>query len=90
MYLTRRHGLATLGMTLDELGALGFRIVADPATPLLAVFAAWQKVYAELARGFGIKTKALDWEPVEKAMLSAIDLDKLLAVERATVEKGKR
>jgi 2-methylisocitrate lyase-like PEP mutase family enzyme len=27
--------------------------------------------------------------PTEEAMLSAIDLEKLLAVERATVEKGK-
>jgi 2-methylisocitrate lyase-like PEP mutase family enzyme len=90
MYLTRRHGLAGLGMTLGDLGALGFRIVADPATPLLAAFAAWQKVYADLAAGFGVKSKAPDWEHVEKAMLSVIDLDKLLAVERATVEKGKR
>jgi hypothetical protein len=37
-----------------------------------------------------LKSKATDWEPMEKAMLSAIDLDKLLAVERATVEKGKQ
>jgi hypothetical protein len=27
--------------------------------------------------------------PTEEAMLSAIDLEKLLAVERATVEKGQ-
>ena len=90
MYLTRRNGLAGLGMTLADLGALGFRIVADPSTPFLAAFAAWQKIYAELGNGFGIKSKAADWEPVEKAMLSAIDLNTLLAVERATVEKGKQ
>ena len=90
MYLTRRNGLAGLGMSLAELGGLGYRIVADPSTPLLAAFAAWQRIYADLANGFGIKSKAADWEPVEKAMLSAIDLDKLLAVERATVEKGKK
>src|SRR5215475_11801720 len=52
----------------------------------LRAIAEWQKIYADLANGFGIKSKAADWEPVEKAMLSAIDLDKLLAVERATVE----
>jgi len=91
MYLTGRNGLAGLGMSLADLGGLGFKIVADPSTPLLAAFAAWQKVYAHLADGFGIKSKgAPDWAPTEKAMLSAIDLEKLLAVERATVEKGKR
>jgi 2-methylisocitrate lyase-like PEP mutase family enzyme len=53
MYLAARGGLAGTGMTLQELGALGFRIVADPGTPLLAAFAAWKKVYAEMADGFG-------------------------------------
>src|SRR5690242_7383548 len=36
MYLTRRGGLAGLGMSLHELGSLGYRIVADPSTPLMA------------------------------------------------------
>ena len=91
MYLTGRNGLAGLGMTLADLGALGFKIVADPSTPLLAAFAAWQKVYAQLADGFGVKsTGAPDWDPTERAMLSVIGLEKLLAVERATVEKGKQ
>jgi hypothetical protein len=30
-----------------------------------------------------------DWSPVEHEMLGVIDIEKLLAVERATVEKGK-
>jgi 2-methylisocitrate lyase-like PEP mutase family enzyme len=91
MYLSGRNGLAGLGMTLADLGALGYKIVADPSTPLLAAFAAWKKVYEDLADGFGAKTKAApDWGPAEKALLSAIDLEKLLAVERATVEKGQR
>ena len=42
-----------------------------------------------LADGFGagIKTKP-DWSPVERDMLGVIGLEKLLAVERARVEKG--
>jgi hypothetical protein len=28
-----------------------------------------------------------DWGPVEKAMLATLDIEKLLAIERATVEK---
>ncbi len=90
MYLAGRGGLAGLGMTLEELGGLGYKIVADPSTPLLAAYAAWKKVYEELADGFGarIKTKP-DWGPVEKDMLGVIGIEKLLAIERATVEEGQ-
>ena len=61
MYLAGRGGLAGSGMTLADLGALGFRIVADPSTPLLAAFAAWKKVYADLASGFGAGQAKADW-----------------------------
>ncbi len=88
MYLTGRGGLAGLGMTLADLGALGYRIVADPQTPLLAAYAAWKQIYADLADGFGAGRAAKpDLESLEKDMLAVIQLDKLLAVERATVEK---
>ncbi len=90
MHLTGRGGLAGTGMTLAELGGLGYKIVADAQTPLLAGFLAWKKVYADLAAGFGAGSSApADWEPAEQEMLRVIDLEKLLAVERATVEKGK-
>jgi hypothetical protein len=90
MSLTSRGGLAGLGMTLRDLGALGYRIVADPQPPLLAAYAAWKQTDEDVARGFGAEgTARSDWEPIEKAMLATIDSDKLLAVERAAVEKGK-
>src|SRR5712691_3119830 len=82
-----RGGLAGLGMTLEDLGRLGYRIVADPLTPLLAAYTAWKKVYADLTNGFGATTKTKpDWSPIEQDMLAVIDLERLLAVERATVE----
>ncbi len=89
MYLTGRGGLAATGMTLDDLGRLGYKIVADPQTPLLAAYAAWRKTYDALADGFGAKlaTKP-DWDPIENDMLTVIGLERLLAVERATVEPG--
>jgi 2-methylisocitrate lyase-like PEP mutase family enzyme len=90
MYLAGRGGLAGQGMTLEDLGGLGYKIVADPSTPLLAAYTAWKKVYAELADGFGARNKQKpDWSPVEKEMLDVIGIEKLLAVERATVEQGK-
>jgi methylisocitrate lyase len=87
MYLTGRGGLAGLGLTLVELGGLGYRIVADPSTPLLAAYEAWQRTYAELRGAFGAGTPTRDWGALEKDMLGVIGLERLLAVERATVEK---
>jgi methylisocitrate lyase len=90
MYLAGRGGLAGLGMTLEDLGGLGYKIVADPSTPLLAAYAAWKQVYAELADGFGARVQVKpDWSPVEKEMLAVIGIDRLLAIERATVEPGR-
>jgi 2-methylisocitrate lyase-like PEP mutase family enzyme len=89
MYLAGRGGLAGLGMSLKDLGALGYKIVADPSTPLLAAFVAWKTVYTNLADEFGGKQPKADWSSVEHEMLDVIGIEKLLAVERATVEKGK-
>jgi 2-methylisocitrate lyase-like PEP mutase family enzyme len=89
MYLAARGGLAGTGMTLQELGDLGYRIVADPGTPLLAAYAAWKKVYAEMADGFGAGAPATqDWSALERDMFGVIGLEKLLEVERRTVETG--
>jgi hypothetical protein len=45
--------------------------------------------YADLAEDFGARQPQADWSPVEHEMLKVIDIEKLLAVEGATVEKGK-
>lgn len=90
MYLTGRGGLAATGLTLDELGALGYRIVADPSTALIAAYATWKQVYADLRDGFGAGQQTRpEWGALEKEMFGVIGLERLLAVERATVEKGK-
>jgi 2-methylisocitrate lyase-like PEP mutase family enzyme len=87
MYLTGRGGLASNGMTLRELGSLGFRIVADPGTALLAAFGAWKNVYHDLAEDFGATSRpGHDWKELEEEMLGVIGLEKLLEVERRTVE----
>jgi methylisocitrate lyase len=89
MYLAGRGGLAGLGMTLKDLGALGYKIVADPSTPLLAAFVAWKQVYAELADDFGAARPKADWSGVEHEMMRVIDIETLLAIERVTVEKER-
>jgi hypothetical protein len=76
-------------MGLKDFGALGYKIVADPSTPLWAGYAAWKKIYAELAADFGATAPKSDWSAVEHEVLDVIGIEKLLAVERATVEKGR-
>ena len=90
MYLTGRGGLAGLGLTLKDLGAMGYRIVADTQTSLFAAYAAWKKVYEDLRNDFGAGSRPThDWDALERDMLVVIGIERLLAVERATVEKGK-
>jgi methylisocitrate lyase len=90
MYLTGRGGLAGLGLTLADLGNLGYRLVADPSTPLMAAYQAWKQVYADLADGFGASTPpTTDWAALEEDLFSTIGLERFLEVERRTVETGK-
>lgn len=90
MLLTGRGGLAGMGIALEELGQLGYRIVADPSTPLFAAYAAWKQVYRHLADGFGgSSTPERDWAGVEEDLFGVIGLEKLLDVERRTVERGE-
>jgi methylisocitrate lyase len=89
MYLTRRGGVAGLGLTLSDLGSFGYRIVADPSTPLLAAYDVWKRLYADLADGFGAGASPPDWGALERDLFAVIGLQRLLAVERATVEKGE-
>jgi 2-methylisocitrate lyase-like PEP mutase family enzyme len=87
MYLAGRGGLASLGLSLQEMGDLGYRLIADPGTALLAAFGAWQQVYADLAVDFGANPKhAQDWSALEHEMLDVIGLEALLDIERRTVE----
>jgi hypothetical protein len=60
------------------------------AEPLPAAYAAWKRVYHDLADGVGATvTTRPDLGPVQKEMLATIGLENLRAVERATVEKGR-
>ncbi len=89
MYIAGRGGLAGSGMTLDDLGSMGYKIIVD-VTALTAGYAAWKSVYSDLANGFGAKQKtSVDWGPPEKDMLRTIGTEKMLEIERATVEKNK-
>ena len=93
MFITGRAGLAGMGMTLDDMGGLGYKLIVECMAPLIAAYDVWKKIYDDLADGFGagIPEQPHGGPAVrgagEKEMLSLIGLDELLAIERATVER---
>lgn len=89
MYLCSPGGLAAIGLTKEEMAGLGWQILADPGTGLFAAYETWRNLYAEMADGFKITSRPhTDWRELEHEMHEAIDLPKLIAVEKRTVEKG--
>jgi methylisocitrate lyase len=81
------HGREVAGMTIDEIGGLGFRVLASSISAW-AFHRAMKQSYACLAKGepdplfTGTTHKA-----EQDALHATIGMDDMLAVERATVEK---
>lgn len=78
-----------VGMSLDELGRVGYRLVCDATTPFMAMHKALRDSYAAMAREetdpvLGKGGAKAEQEHVHRT----IGLEAMLAVERATVEKG--
>jgi hypothetical protein len=96
--LIQRPVPVTAPLVLNPLMARMAEAAGFPAGYLGGGSTGYQKValeanlnVTEMCDGFGSNVQAKpDWSPVEKDMLSVIQLEKLLAIERATVENGKR
>jgi len=87
MLLLAPGGLAALAMTPAELHGMGYRLLVDTSTPLLAAYEAMRAVYTELADGFAIRSRPqADWPHLQAELHDSIGLETLLAVERRTVE----
>jgi len=88
LFLLPLGGVTATGMTAAELRDSGFCLLVDTQTPLIAAYEAMRAVYAELADGFGIRSRpTADYEKLRDALHDTIDLAALLEVERRTVEK---
>ena len=67
---------------------LGFHLLADTNSALLAAYEAMAEVYRELAEGFTITSRPLeDWKRLRDDLHGTIGLDMLIRIEKATVEK---
>jgi methylisocitrate lyase len=87
MFSLPGHGATAAGLPLAELGALGYRILASSISAY-AFHRAMKRSYECLARGEPDPGFDGTTHHVEQAALhETIDMEAMLAVERATVEK---
>ena len=83
-------GLSTLGVTLEEMGELGFKLLIDAAQPMLVAFRAWEELYESMGPDLG--SPALSSEEARELaaeLNEAVGIERLLEIERATVEQGE-
>lgn len=90
MFMLPTAGIAAIGMSRSDLAGLGFTLVVDPATPILAMYAALRNCYTALAEGRVDPTVGTDGVSEEHQILRTIDLEALLDIERRTVESGRQ
>jgi 2-methylisocitrate lyase-like PEP mutase family enzyme len=81
--------VTSMGMSLPELRDLGYKIVVDPVTPFLAHHKALRLSYEALAKGLPDPTLGTDYREEGRLVHQTIELEKLLDVERRTVESPR-
>ena len=86
MYMTPSGGLADAAMSPAELASLGYTLIVDPSTPLLAMHQALRRSYAALAAGHADPALQGDAEAEQRQVHETIGLSKLLDIEARTVE----
>lgn len=85
MHCVGPGSFAGMGITRAELKALGYRLLVDASTPMLAVHRALKQCYAAIAAD-GPDPLLGDEAMVEAGdLLKSIDLERLLDIERRTV-----
>ncbi|RYY17988.1 MAG: isocitrate lyase/PEP mutase family protein [Alphaproteobacteria bacterium] len=88
MYMTPAGGLADAGISASELAALGYTLIVDPSTPLLAMHRALRQSYAAIAAGRADSALKDDAEAEQARVHETIGLMKLLEIEARTVERS--
>lgn len=87
MAMTGAGGPAALPIPPAQLHALGYRLIVDPVTPFLAMHRALRQSYAALATGALDPTIGVEGKREQEAVHETIGLERLLEIERRTVER---
>lgn len=87
--LAAGDAVADSGMTQAELHKIGYHLLVDASTPLMAAHKAWRECYAAMAKGEPAPNLGRGGAKAEQQLLhETIGLDSMLTIERRTVEKG--
>ncbi len=90
MYLASPGGMADIGIGAQEMADMGWKLIADPQTQLLALYETSRRLYAEMASAFASAAHPpKGWLALQNQLHDDIDLETLLDIERRTVEKGQ-
>ncbi|HEX3864972.1 MAG TPA: isocitrate lyase/PEP mutase family protein [Stellaceae bacterium] len=87
MFMAGAGGLASGQMTRADLYRLGYRLIVDPTTPLMAAHKALRQCYAALAHDEPDPLLAAEAGKEQAIVHETIDLETMLEIERQTVEK---
>ena len=87
MYMAGAGGLAAGELGRAELARLGFRLIVDPTTPLMAAHKALRQCYAALAADRPDPLLGAEAGTEQAAVHQTIGLDAMLDIERRTVER---
>ncbi|WP_207538631.1 isocitrate lyase/PEP mutase family protein [Sabulicella rubraurantiaca] len=87
MYMPPAGGLAEAGLEKADLEVLRIRLVVDAQTPLLAMHRALRDCYAALREGAPDPLVGSSIAAENKALKHSVGLERLLEVERRTVER---
>ena len=83
-------GATQLGMGMEELADHGFRLLIDAAKPMLVAFRAWKELYGSTAEDLSSPAlTAVDARDLARELNEAVGIERLLRIERETVETGE-
>jgi 2-methylisocitrate lyase-like PEP mutase family enzyme len=87
MYMAGAGGMSAAPFSASELYELGYRLIVDATTPLMAAHKALRQCYAALAKAEADPLLGPEPGKEQEIVHQTIKLDHMLAVEKATVER---
>jgi hypothetical protein len=86
MYMLPAGGIGACSVSPPELFAMGFSLLVDSRSPLLAIHRTLRRSYAAIRAGRGDPLLGSEAAQEEALVHHAIGLEDMLALERATIE----
>lgn len=86
--LAAGDAVRSTGLSMRDLGRLGYKLVIDASTPLMAAHKVWRECFAAMALGEPVGLLGSGGAKVEEAELhKTIGLAHMLVIEKRTVER---